>query len=81
MCNLYRLSKGPAEVAKLFGAVSDPPGNSGENVYPSYPGYVIAENRVRQMTWGFPSRAMDGRTGSRDPLMGRTCYAGPIRTI
>ena len=46
MCNLYRLSKGPAEIAKLFGGVSDPPGNAGESVYPGYPGYVMAEGRV-----------------------------------
>lgn len=54
MCNLYRLSKGPAEIAKLFGGVADPPGNAGESVYPGYPGYVFAGGRVRQMTWGFP---------------------------
>lgn len=54
MCNLYRLSKGPAEIAKLFGTSADPPGNAGQKVYPGYPGLVIAEGRVRQMTWGFP---------------------------
>lgn len=54
MCNLYRLSKGPAEIAKLFGGLTDPPGNAGESVYPGYRGYVMAEGRVRQMTWGFP---------------------------
>jgi hypothetical protein len=33
MCNLYRLSKGPAEIAKLFGGMlADPPGNAGEMV-------------------------------------------------
>lgn len=62
MCNLYRLSKGPAEIAKLFGAQSDPPGNAGESVYPGYPGLVVAEGRVRQMTWGFPL-AMKGKSG------------------
>ena len=54
MCNLYRLSKGPAEIAKLFSAQADPPGNAGEMVYPGYPGLVVADGRVRQMTWGFP---------------------------
>ena len=49
MCNLYRLSKGPAETAKLFAAQADPPGNAGEMVYPGYPGLVVAEGRVRQM--------------------------------
>jgi putative SOS response-associated peptidase YedK len=62
MCNLYRLSKGPAEVAKLFGGVADSPGNAGEQVYPGYPGYVLAEARVRQMTWGFPL-ALKGKSG------------------
>lgn len=62
MCNLYRLSKGPAEIAKLFGAVADPPGNAGESVYPGYPGYVMAEGRVRQMTWGFPL-TLKGKSG------------------
>jgi putative SOS response-associated peptidase YedK len=62
MCNLYRLSKGPAEIAKLFRAEADPPGNAGETVYPGYPGYVVAEGRVRQMTWGFPL-VLKGKTG------------------
>ena len=62
MCNLYRLSKGPAEIAKLFGAVADPPGNAGESVYPGYPGYVVAEGRVRHMTWGFPL-SLKGKSG------------------
>lgn len=55
MCNLYRLSKGPAEIAKLFGGLmAEPPGNAGESIYPGYPGIVVADGRVRQMTWGFP---------------------------
>lgn len=62
MCNLYRLSRGPAEIAKLFAAQADPPGNAGEMVYPGYPGLVVAEGRVRQMTWGFPL-AMKGKSG------------------
>ncbi len=39
MCNLYRLSKGPAEIAKLFAARTDPPGNAGEMVYPVIPSW------------------------------------------
>lgn len=62
MCNLYKMTKTVAEVAKLFGAVGDPPGNAGDTVYPGYPGYVVAEGRVRQMTWGFPL-ALKGRDG------------------
>ena len=62
MCNLYKMTKTVAEVAKLFGAVADPPGNAGETVYPGYPGIVVAEGRVRQMTWGFPL-ALKGKSG------------------
>ena len=62
MCNLYRMSKAPAEIAKLFSAQADPPGNAGEMVYPGYPGLVVAEGRVRQMTWGFPL-ALKGKSG------------------
>ena len=42
--------------------MADPPGNAGESVYPGYPGYVMAEGRVRQMTWGFPL-ALKGKSG------------------
>jgi hypothetical protein len=62
MCNLYRLSKGPAEIARLFAAQADPPGNAGDTVYPGYPGYVLAEGRVPQMVWGFPL-ALKGKNG------------------
>ena len=62
MCNLYRLSKGPAEIAKWFGGTADPPGNAGELVYPGYPGLVIASGHVRQMAWGFPL-VLKGKNG------------------
>ena len=66
MCNLYKMTKTVAEVAKLFGAVADPAGNAGETVYPGYPGIVVAPEsgglRVRQMTWGFPL-VLKGRNG------------------
>jgi putative SOS response-associated peptidase YedK len=48
------MSKAPDEVARLFDASSSEPGNAGTDVYPGYPGYVVARGRVRQMTWGFP---------------------------
>jgi putative SOS response-associated peptidase YedK len=55
MCNLYRMTKTVAEVAKWFEAQNDATGaNFGEEVYPGYPGIVVAEGRVRQMAWGFP---------------------------
>lgn len=67
MCNLYKMTKTVDEVARLFGAIADPPGNAGDTVYPGYPGYVVAatedrERRVRQMTWGFPL-ILKGKSG------------------
>lgn len=62
MCNLYRMTKGTAEIANLFRAQADPPGNAGELVYPGYPGLVVAEGRVRQMNWGFPL-TLKGKSG------------------
>jgi putative SOS response-associated peptidase YedK len=66
MCNLYKMTKTVAEVAKLFGAAADPPGNAGETVYPGYPGIVVAPDggglRVRQMVWGFPL-VLKGKNG------------------
>ncbi len=55
MCNLYRMTRSPDEVARWFGAVNAAAGgNYGEDAYPGYPGLVMAEGQVRQMTWGFP---------------------------
>lgn len=63
MCNLYNLQRSPAEVAQLFNARDDLGGaNFGEEVYPGYPGAVVAEGRLRQMSWGFPL-VMKGRNG------------------
>ena len=62
MCNLYKMTKTVDEVARLFGAIADPPGNAGDTVYPGYPGYVVAQGRVRQMTWGFPL-VLKGKSG------------------
>lgn len=55
MCNLYRMTKNAAEVAKWFEAVDAAAGaNFGAEVYPGYPGLVVADGEVRTMTWGFP---------------------------
>lgn len=65
MCNLYRMTKSPDEVAKWFGAVNGLRGaNFGEEVYPGYPGIVIAEGRARIMMWGFPMQAV-GKNGQK----------------
>ena len=63
MCNLYRMTKTTDEVAKWFDAINELGGaNFGEEVFPGYPGAVVAEGRVRQMTWGFPL-VMKGKSG------------------
>jgi len=54
MCNLYRLTKAADAVAQLFGAIPQPGANYAEEVYPGYPGLVVAEGTLRAMTWGFP---------------------------
>lgn len=55
MCNLYRMTKNKDEVAAWFEAIEALGGaNFGEEVYPGYPGAVVAGGAVRQMTWGFP---------------------------
>ncbi|MGB7656262.1 MAG: SOS response-associated peptidase family protein [Novosphingobium sp.] len=62
MCNLYRMTKGTAEVAQLFKAEPDLAANYAQEVYPGYPGLVVAEGRARAMNWGFPL-VLKGRQG------------------
>ena len=54
MCNLYRMTKPHAEAAGLFDAAIGQIGNAGGDVYPGYPGLVVAGGELRSMTWGFP---------------------------
>jgi putative SOS response-associated peptidase YedK len=58
MCNLYRLTHSADEVAKFFAAMEQDvrviPGNAASEVYPGYPGLVLADDAVRPMAWGFP---------------------------
>ncbi len=54
MCNLYRMTKGTQEVARLFAAEPDLTANYAAEVYPGYPGLVVAQGRARAMTWGYP---------------------------
>ena len=54
MCNLYRMTKAPAEIARLFGARSAAGANFAAEAYPGYPGLVVADGETRVMTWGFP---------------------------
>lgn len=62
MCNLYRMTKGTQEVAKLFAVEADLSANYAAEVYPGYPGLVVAEGRARAMHWGFPL-VLKGRQG------------------
>ena len=63
MCNLYRMTKGKDEVAGWFDAIDEMGGaNFGEEVYPGYPGAVVAEGQLRQMNWGFPL-VLKGKNG------------------
>ena len=54
MCNLYRMTKGTAEVANLFKVEPDLAANYAQEVYPGYPGLVVADGAARAMNWGFP---------------------------
>lgn len=65
MCNLYRLGKGKEEVAKWFEAVDEAGGaNFSAEVFPGYPGLVIADGAVRSMNWGFPL-VLKGKQGQK----------------
>lgn len=64
MCNLYRMTKASAEVARLFGAVDAAAGaNHAELIFPGYPGLIVAQGDVRQMNWGFPLKQVSKKTG------------------
>ena len=70
MCNLYKMSKSQDEVAHFFDAIAQdmaasPAGNAPEQVYPGYPGMVLAEGRLQQMVWGFPL----ARKGAKGQLL------------
>jgi putative SOS response-associated peptidase YedK len=62
MCNLYRMTSGTAEIAKLFGSVAVAGANFGSEVYPGYPGLVVTSDQVLAMTWGFPL-SLRGKSG------------------
>lgn len=70
MCNLYRLHAGPAAIAQLFDAVVGAIGNQGAEVYPGYPGLVVADGAVSTMNWGFPVvlKGRDGRALRPKPV-------------
>ena len=72
MCNLYRMTKAPDEVARLFSARISQIGNAGAEVYPGYPGLVLAAGELRSMTWGFPLKLKDAQPGSKPKPVNNT---------
>ncbi len=66
MCNLYRMKQSRTEVADFFSSIAQDlrvaPGNDPAEIYPGYPGLVLAEGQVQQMAWGFPL-ALKGTRG------------------
>jgi putative SOS response-associated peptidase YedK len=64
MCNLYRMTSTTAEVAQLFGVEADAQANYATEVYPGYPGLVVAEGRARAMNWGYPL-VLTGKQGQK----------------
>jgi putative SOS response-associated peptidase YedK len=64
MCNLYRMTSTTSEVASLFGVEADLQANYAQELYPGYPGLVIAESHARAMNWGYPL-ALTGKQGQK----------------
>jgi putative SOS response-associated peptidase YedK len=65
MCNLYRMTRKAGEVAAWFDAVEAAGGaNFADEVYPGYPGLVVAEGALRAMAWGFPL-VLTGKQGQK----------------
>ena len=62
MCNLYKMDKSAAEVARLFNAVEAGASNAPTEIYPGYPGLVVAGGELRSMVWGFPL-SLKGKSG------------------
>jgi putative SOS response-associated peptidase YedK len=76
MCNLYRLTKPGSEVAHLFDVLQGHVGNAGPEVYPGYPGLVVANGELRSMVWGFPL-VLKGKNGQ--PLKPKPVQQRPRR--
>lgn len=63
VCNLYRMTRAPDEVARLFGSTAGSTGNFASEVYPGYPGLIVANGELRSMVWGFPLTLKSKKTG------------------
>lgn len=65
MCNLYAAATTTEEIARVFGAGSVSAGNAATEVYPGYPGLVVAGDTLRSMVWGFPFAQTSKKTGAK----------------
>ncbi len=82
MCNLYRMTKSAAEVARLFNVKDALAGaNMGSEIYPGHPGAVIAEGTLQAMVWGLPLQ-MKSKTGKLlKAQAGQQCAHGQARQL
>lgn len=64
MCNLCRMDTSAAEVARLFRAGTAQIGNAAAEIYPGYPGLVVAGGELHSMAWGFPLAQTSKKTGA-----------------
>ena len=63
MCNLYRMNAPIEAIAKLFLADEQKGANFSNEIYPGYPGVVVADGVARTMAWGFPLILKSKKTG------------------
>nr|WP_230206878.1 SOS response-associated peptidase family protein [Novosphingobium sp. Gsoil 351] len=59
------MTKARDEVARLFGVPLGSIGNTPDEIYPGYPGLVVAADELRSMAWGFPLKLKDARPGAK----------------
>ena len=64
MCNLYKMDKSAAEVARLFNVIEIGTSNAPAEIFPGYPGLVAAGGELRSMVWGFPLTLKSKKTGA-----------------
>src|SRR5690606_14183655 len=61
---LYRMNTAAAEVARIFDAAIGASSNAPAEIYPGYPGLVVATGELRSMVWGFPLTLKSKKTGA-----------------
>ena len=58
------MTKGVDEIARLLAVEADRGATIAAEVYPGYPGLVVAEGRAQAMNWGFPL-VLTGKQGQK----------------